>query len=390
MVVKIQPPSGSISRVIDYNDRKVDSGLCEVVGLLNTGTTSVGRSYDVLEAYARGSIRTRDVVFHASVNPSVTDGMDRRTALLFIKDLMRRLGYGEQPAVIFEHNDTGRRHWHIVSVRVDRDGKKIDPTYEGRRCLDIVRSLQSTYHYTVGRGDGVARNPAEYDLTLDLTQRIEKALRYRVTTPAQLRAVLQTLGVRVNDLPSGGVTFQMLDADGKPKSAPVDAEDLMIPCREDVDKMILRNRYSNEDTFRRRSRVNGCVRAALTGCTSEAEFRRRLAPKGIDAVFSRTDEGHVFGVTFIDHTSRSVFKGSELEKGLSASAFEALLSGPWNPDADSRAVGAAAPSASRRTGTSEGLPLGREIASAAVQAVAESGTRQERDIPRKKRRKRRI
>ena len=383
MVVKIQPPSSSVSRVLEYNDRKVDTGQCEVVGLWNTGTSYISRSYEILEAFERGSRKTRNTVFHASVNPSVADGMDRDKALRFIRDLMGQLGYGRQPMIIYEHNDTGRRHWHIVSVRVDAKGYKIGDLYENKRCNEIVRSLQSRYGFTLGRPEGADRNEQGQDVSMTLSTLIEKALRYRCTTMAQLRLVLESLGVRTVETPSA-VSYQLLDEKGKPRSAAIDAMDLMIPSREDMEKQVQKNKWSNEDTFRRRSRVNGCVKAALSGARSEEEFRRKLSSKGIDVMFSRTDEGRIFGVTFIDHTSRSVFKGSELEKGLSAAAFQELSIGAWSAPVTN---GAPAPVNRQQQ---EEMSVARIIAQGAIEAAASSGDYGEHDIPKKRRRKRRI
>lgn len=392
MVVKIQPPCSSLSRVLSYNDRKVDTGTCEIVGIWNAGTSDPDAAYRVLEDYARGSRRTRDVVFHASVNPSPTDGMDRSRALRFMMEMMSQLGYGAQPMVFFEHNDTGRTHYHIVSVRVDSEGYKIPDLYENRRCSEIISSLQEKYGFTVGRGEGIPRSSDEYDLTSDLTSRIEKALRYRCTSMPQLSMVLQTLGVKLIESPSGEMSFRLTDREGKGVSPAIDADDLMIPSREDIEKTLSSHKWSNEDTFRRRSRVNGCVKAALDGCPSDADFRRKLTGKGIDVVYSRTDEGRVFGVTFIDHTSRSVFKGSELEKGLSASTFQQLFETVWNEKgnntSDATVHGGAA--AAQKSQTMKDT-LGAELTQALISGAFDATRRYERDPQaKKKRRKRRM
>lgn len=34
---------------------------------------------------------------------------------------MEKLGYGNQPYLIFKHEDIGREHIHIVSLRVDSE-----------------------------------------------------------------------------------------------------------------------------------------------------------------------------------------------------------------------------------------------------------------------------
>ncbi|MGM9742730.1 MAG: relaxase/mobilization nuclease domain-containing protein [Candidatus Cryptobacteroides sp.] len=392
MVVKIQPPCASLSPVLEYNDRKVDSGTCETVAVWNAGTSDPDEAYRVMQDYARGSRRTRDVVFHVSVNPSSADRMDREKILRFIRDMMGRLGYGKQPMVIFEHRDTDRIHWHVVSVRVDSDGYKISDRYENRRCHDIITELSRVYGFKVGRSEDVPRNSAEYDLSHDLASRIEKALRYRFTSMPQLFMVMQSLGVKVYESPSKELSFRLLDRSGKVCSPAIDAMDLMIPSRDDMEKTVASQKWSNDDTFRRRQRVNGCVKAALSNAPTGDDFRRMLAAKGIDVVYSRTDEERVFGVTFIDHTTRSAFKGSELEKGLSASTFNDLMQGRWKTDGNG--IGEPAPTVASTTVSNHRTfseNVGAEVAAMLMESLMESKRRNETpEGTKRKKRKRRM
>lgn len=43
--------------------------------------------------------------------------------------------------------------------------------------------------------------------------------------------------------------------------------------------------------------------------------------QGINTVVRRNDEGRIYGMTFIDHESRTVWNGSALGKNLSANVF---------------------------------------------------------------------
>ena len=44
-----------------------------------------------------------------------------------------KMGYGDQPYIVYKHADTHNAHIHIVSVCVDGQGKKISDAYEHRR-----------------------------------------------------------------------------------------------------------------------------------------------------------------------------------------------------------------------------------------------------------------
>lgn len=57
---------------------------------------------------------------------------------------------------------------------------------------------------------------------------------------------------------------------------------------------------------------------ALRQSVDERDFRDRLAKEQIDLVLRRNETGRIYGVTFIDHHSRTVLNGSRLGKEFSA------------------------------------------------------------------------
>ena len=61
------------------------------------------------------------------------------------------------------------------------------------------------------------------------------------------------------------------------------------------------------------------------------DFARRLKEADIEVVYRINPEGRLYGITFIDHTSRTVLNGSRLGKAFSANVFNELFN---NPDAD--------------------------------------------------------
>ena len=58
------------------------------------------------------------------------------------------------------------------------------------------------------------------------------------------------------------------------------------------------------------------------------EFVRMLKEKGIDCVFRYTDEGRIYGATFIDHRTHCVLNGSRMGKDHSANALEQHFNTP--------------------------------------------------------------
>lgn len=71
----------------------------------------------------------------------MTEGQYRSLAA----DYMQRMGYGDQPYVVFLHEDIDRKHLHIVSTRVDINGEKLKHDFERRRSNEIRQALEKEY-----------------------------------------------------------------------------------------------------------------------------------------------------------------------------------------------------------------------------------------------------
>ena len=58
---------------------------------------------------------------------------------------MRKLGYGDQPYLVYKHTDIDRHHIHIVGLRVDESGRPLNDRFEHRRSNQITRELERKY-----------------------------------------------------------------------------------------------------------------------------------------------------------------------------------------------------------------------------------------------------
>ena len=67
---------------------------------------------------------------------------------------------------------------------------------------------------------------------------------------------------------------------------------------------------------------------ALKRTYDKEEFVELLKEKGIDCVFRYTDEGRLYGATFIDHRTHCVLNGSRMGKAFSANALEQHFNTP--------------------------------------------------------------
>lgn len=345
MVVKINAPAPHCSASIHYNETKVEEGKAAVV--YSQGLDPL-HPLVTLERYERGSIRCEKMSFHMSVNPSVTDGMTQDQVVEFTKEMMEGLGYGSQPFIVYRHNDIDREHYHVVSVRVDENGRKIPDHQEHARCQKLMKELAPKYGFKVGKGEDEGEkekskedklldyqrfDPSKGEYMKQFEELVEQAMKYHFTTTEQFKMLMRQFGVEVDYKKvrkETMMTFAGIDPqNGQKCTAPIPAKDLKVPSLEEIQQHIEDAKKEKRD--REKKRVANLARIALQHGTSELHTRRILRKKSIGVVFSKTDKGQIFGVTFIDHQTRCVFKSSEL-KGISAGLFEDARQNKWPPE----------------------------------------------------------
>ena len=141
-------PSGALY----YNKEKVDKDEAEVLlwqKMLEPydkcGRLDIDVCMESFMPYLEANRRTTNTVFHASLNPSPEDRLTDEQLRKIACEYMERMGYGEQPYIVFKHKDISREHLHIVSLRVGLDGRKLAHDFEARRSREILDALERRY-----------------------------------------------------------------------------------------------------------------------------------------------------------------------------------------------------------------------------------------------------
>ena len=68
--------------------------------------------------------------------------------------------------------------------------------------------------------------------------------------------------------------------------------------------------------------IRQAIERAKANSTSERSLVARLRTEHIDAIFRRTEDGRIYGATFVDHNSRTVLNGSALGKEYAARTWD--------------------------------------------------------------------
>jgi hypothetical protein len=354
MVAKINF-GASLYGAIFYNQRKVGEGSARVIGgnRMVEGAGEAGgdtenaiqRTMFAFEPYLAANKKTEKPILHISLNPSPEDKLTDGQLEQLAADYMEKLGYGDQPYVVYLHEDTGRRHIHIVSTCVREDGAKIPDTYINRRSMTACRELEQKYglrQITDKREELTRAYLRKADRKNgDLKHQVGNILKsvlteYRFQSFGEYSAMLACFNVEAkqvrgehNGEPYNGVVYLVTDDKGRAVSPPLKSS--LFGKRFGHDGIEKRASW-NASEFKKgkwKPKIRNIVALAMAGSGGkQKKFFNLLKTQGIDAVFRTNDQGRIYGVTFVDHNAREVYNGSRLGKEFSANAFERLFNDP--------------------------------------------------------------
>ncbi len=151
MVAKITSGT-SLYGVLVYNKLKVDDGHARIIGsnhILLPGNDpsrlNIPLIMQAFDPYLEANRQTKVPVFHVSLNPDPRDKLSEDELTAIAREYMEQMGYADQPYIVYRHDDIERSHIHIVSVRVDRAGRKIKSGFEARHSMKILREIERKY-----------------------------------------------------------------------------------------------------------------------------------------------------------------------------------------------------------------------------------------------------
>lgn len=340
MVAKISTGQ-SLHGAIAYNQNKVDEGHARVLAtnlVLQPadGQFNISDCMNDFRRWMPSHFRTENPVIHISLNPHPDDVLTDEQLTAIGEEYMQKLGYGNQPYIIFKHEDIERKHIHIVSLRVDSNGKKINDSNEYRRSKAITEELEQKYglHPAQGQKKGEDWQLTPVDISKgNLKKQIANVVKpllkmYRFQSIGEFRALLSLYNIGMEEVKGEanghsyhGILYSALDKDGEKSGTPIKSSVLGKPTGiTAIEKQMQQSGTVIKDK-KLKERTHRIVSAAMRRPRTEADFRRELSAQGIDLVLRRNEDNRIYGVTFIDHRSRVVLNGSRLGKDFSANVF---------------------------------------------------------------------
>ena len=348
MVAKISV-SGSLAGAINYNMNKFKADTAKIILTNKMLCPQQGEVFKVsdmmkdFELFMPQRYRTENPFFHVSLNPHPDDKLSDVELSAIAEEYMKRMGYGSQPYVVFKHQDISRHHLHIVSVRVNEKGKKINDKFERRRSKDITRSLEQKYGLRTA--EKVSKEKKTELKMVDVSagnvkEQVENVVRgvmgkYHFLTFNEYKAVLTKFNIAAEEVKGShygdsfsGVVYSSTDNDDKKVGNPFSAATLGKFAGSEA----LEKKYRDSKEYLEKSRIatslRGVINQAFAGATSKEQLQYNLFQSGIGVVYRENVAGRLYGVTFIDHNTGVVLNGSRLGKDYSANAIVDRLENP--------------------------------------------------------------
>lgn len=348
MVAKISMGT-SLYGALAYNGLKVNEGEGRLLAVNRvfddgSGRVDVARAEQDFKRFMPEQVRTRNRVIHISLNPHPDDRLTDTELEQLAREYLDRLGYGEQPYLVFKHEDISRHHLHIVSVNVDENGRRLNRDFIRRRSKRITSELEKKYGlHPADRRQHRTDNPlcrvdtSQGDVKRQVSN-VAKAVMagYKFRTMGEYRALLSLYNVTVEEthgMVNGreyhGLVYSATDDAGNKTGKPFKASRIgksvgyeAVQRRFEFSKGQIREKHLADMTRK-------TVAATLARTYRREEFVALLKAKGVDVVFRHTEEGRIYGTTFIDHRTGCVLNGSHLGKEFSANALQEHFTLPY-------------------------------------------------------------
>ena len=358
MIAKISATE-NLGGALGYNFKKVQKEEASILlaqGLYQNkeGTYTMAEVFADMQALIPEKCRTKKMVFHCSLNPHPDDKNSDEQLTQIAKEYMEALGYGKQPYIVFKHSDIAREHIHIVSLRVDAKGKKINDKFEKRRSKKITDALEKRFGLIPSSKitDKAMKETPKVDIGKgNIKEQVASVVRtvlkhYRFCSLGELNAILSAYNLAVEEVKTefrgrkyDGLVYVPTDGKGNKAGTPIHASDI----GRGVGYTAVQNRIQKSKqnikplipTVRRK-----VLEVMRTSPDTEEKLRQRMEGQGLRVIIRKNESGRIYGITFIDDKDGIALNGSRLGKGYAANVFNAYLSNPiHNPFLDEALYG---------------------------------------------------
>lgn len=342
MVAKITTPN-SISKALNYNEKKVQKGMATCLHAGNfLKEASELNFYEKLAHFKRYidlNTRAKTNTIHISLNFDPCEKLGSEKLVQIANTYMDKIGFGEQPYLVYEHRDAGHPHFHIVTTSIQENGRRIVTQNIGRNQSQTARKeIEEAFGLIKASGkkrsDEIVFINQKIQYGKNDTKRSVSGVlqtvfsRYHFTSLPELNAILKLYNLQADRgesdsriFQNGGLVYRVLDDSGNKIGVPIKASSIHFkPTLPYLNTLFKKGEDARAP---HKQRLKTAIDFILhQKPESLLDVMARLKDEKISTTIRENAANFIYGITFIDHRTGAVFNGSDLGKGYSAAALQ--------------------------------------------------------------------
>lgn len=344
-MVAIVHNSGSLRNALHYNENKVKRNVAECIHSVNypkdTEWLTFKDKINRLEKLAALNQQTKINSVHISLNFDSSEKLSGEQLQEIAEVYMLKIGFGEQPYLVYLHHDAGHPHVHIVTTNIRENGKRIELHNLGQhRSMKASKEIEKEF----GLVRALSKRRLGYELKPANMQKVQygksetkRAItnvldavlpHYKYTSLAELNAILKQYNVVADRGNEGsriykneGLVYRILNERGEKIGVPIKAS--LIYNKPTLKWLQERFPQNDADRQRHKQRVKNAINLLFLKHPAQSinSLQQSLMKERIQLILRQNDKGIIYGLTYIDHQTKCVFNGSDLGKQYSANAI---------------------------------------------------------------------
>jgi len=344
MVARVK--SGKTIRgVLSYNENKVKEGTAQCIDAVGFGCLPEELSFKnkltrFTDLTALNTIAKTNAI-HISLNFHPDENLTEQTLKDIAAAYMEKIGFGDQPYLVYRHLDAAHDHIHIATVNIRSNGKRIDIHDIGRNASEqarkeieeifgLIKAEEREQKVAAGLKPAdlskaeYGKRPTKSEIS-NIVRTVAKYYRYAsfkeysdILKEYNVLAKLGEPGTKMHQ--AGGLVYQLLDRKtGEGVGVPIKSSAIYEkPTLKNIEARYEQNKEKRKDY---RQRIIRTVDKILEQPTDKDSFLAALKAENIIADFKTNENGYIYGITYIDKTTCCFFNGSDVGKSYSAKAI---------------------------------------------------------------------
>lgn len=348
MVAKITTPKRLVA-ALNYNEHKVSQNKAECLYAGNFLKVAKDMNfYQKMESFERLNVlneRAQTKTLHISLNFDPSEKLSADKLVNIANSYMDKIGFGEQPFLIYKHNDAGHPHVHIVTTTIRDDGSRINTHNIGRNQSEKARKeIEREFKLVCAENQKQSLKqkiqPVNAEKIVYGKTETKKAIAnvvnavlhtYKYASLPEFNAILKQYNVIADRgkeegriYKNHGLVYRILDKEGQKIGVPVKASSINSqPTLNKLEKLFIANKDKKESL---KQHTKSLLNQALSKKPAALnELISLLESKKIATVLRQNAAGRIYGITFVDNQNKVVFNGSDLGRQYSIAHLQNII-----------------------------------------------------------------